>query len=198
MNYYQACHWRDAGEAPKQRLALDAGLALDPANPDLLIAAFNLPKADPVFRNRVRALIKKLIFQMRMRVVAGSDRASACNELAWLIANTEGDLDEAIERSRKSLRDQPDSGAYYDTLARCYFAKGDYEKAVKYQIKAIELEPNRGLIAKQLELFRRTYEQKLGKPAPKPGPPKKRNQGLQLLGSPGLPSVELEGLVPDQ
>jgi len=196
MNYYRACHWRDAGDRQKQRLSLEAGLAHDPTSPDLLIAAFNLPDTDPVFRSRVRKLLAEASFQMRKRVLTGPDRAIACNDLAWLIANTEGDFDEAIRLSRRSLAEQPDNGAYYDTLARCHFAKGDYAGAVKHQIKAAELEPNSGLIIKQLDLFRRTYEEKLGKPAPKPGPPKKKNLGPRLINGSIPPVLEIEGFAP--
>ncbi len=53
----------------------------------------------------------------------------------------------------------PDSGAFYDTLARIYYAKNDYENAWKYQQRAAELEPHSGLIAKQLELFRKVREE---------------------------------------
>ncbi|HLA86065.1 MAG TPA: hypothetical protein VJL29_14835, partial [Thermoguttaceae bacterium] len=190
MDYYQACHWRDAGDRTRQRLAIEAGLIQDPEGADLLIEAFKLPDADPIFREKIRKRIKNVALQLRMRVVTGSDPANACNELAWLIANTEGDLDEAIRLSRRSVDEQPENGAYYDTLARCYFAKGDHAKAVENQIKAFELEPHSGLIAKQLDEFRRAYEKKFGKPAPKPGPPRKKTppapQSLQQSVSPLL------------
>ncbi len=47
-----------------------------------------------------------------------------------------------------------------DTLARVYYAKGDLENAVKYQTKAVELEPHSGLIQHQLDLFRKKLEEK--------------------------------------
>jgi len=192
MDYYLACHWRDAGDRANQRLAIEAGLALDPANSELLIAAYRLPDVDPLFRNKVRKLVRNASVKTRVKMLSSSNRPNACNELAWLIANTEGDFDEAIRLSRESLVGQTDNGAYLDTLAHCYFAKGDYEKAVKYQIKAAELEPHCGLIAKQLGEFRRAYEEKLGKPAPKPGPTKKKSQGPRLIDPSGAPSFEEE------
>jgi len=48
----------------------------------------------------------------------------------------------------------------YDTLARVYYAKGDYENALKHQQKAVELEPHSGLIAKQLELFKKARDER--------------------------------------
>ena len=103
------------------------------------------------------------------------DRATASNNLAWLLASTERNLDEAIRLSRQSLAEQPDTGGYYDTLARCYQAKGDFEEAVRHQLKAVELEPHCGQIARHLETIRKQYEEKLGKPAPEPKPPAKRS-----------------------
>lgn len=181
MDYYLACHWRDEGDHQKERLALEAGLLVDPMNPELLIAAYHLPGADSLFHDKIRDLVHKAVVRMRVAMLTGSDRAIACNDFAWLVANTEGDFDEAIRASRESLEGQTDNGAYHDTLARCYYAKGDYENAVKHQIRAAELEPHSGLIAKQLEWFRQAYEKKFGKPAPKPKPPKKKAQDVDLI-----------------
>ena len=90
------------------------------------------------------------------------ENAAAYNQLAWLVANTEGNLDEALKDSQKSLEilregNDRDTGGYDDTLGRVYFAKGDYQNAVTYQTKAAELEPHSGLIRRQLELFRKTW-----------------------------------------
>jgi tetratricopeptide (TPR) repeat protein len=78
--------------------------------------------------------------------------------LAWLVANTEGDVDEAIRCSKKSLELRPGSASYLDTLGRCYFAKGDLEKAVECQLQAVALEPQMKQMAKQLELFQAALE----------------------------------------
>ena len=180
INYYYACHYRDQGDEDKERLAVEAGIAVDPTNPDLLIAAFNLKKTDPVFHKKIRDMIKAVGLKYRMAIVAGSDRATACNDLAWLIANTEGDFAEAVRLSRESLQEQPDNGAFHDTLARCYYAQGNLEKAVEHQNRAVELEPHSGLIIRQGELFRKDYEKKLGKPAPKPEKAKKKTGENEL------------------
>ena len=54
----------------------------------------------------------------------------------------------------------PTEGGFYDTLARCCFAKGDLDNAVKQQTKAAELEPHSGLIQRQLDFFRKKREEK--------------------------------------
>ena len=51
-------------------------------------------------------------------------------------------------------------GGYLDTLAHCYYAKGDYENAVKYQTEAIKSEPHSQAISRQLEVFRKALAAK--------------------------------------
>ena len=56
-------------------------------------------------------------------------------------------------------------------MAHCYYGKGDYENAVKYQTKAAEMEPHSGLIAKKLRVFRQALERRNAKPIlPTPNP----------------------------
>ena len=85
--------------------------------------------------------------------------ATSYNQFAWLVGNTEGDFDEALRYSKKSIELKPGYGGYYDTLAHVYFAKGDYENALKTQTKAAELEPHSGQIARKLAVFRKKWEE---------------------------------------
>ena len=91
---------------------------------------------------------------MRGEIEKTPEYASGYNQLAWLIGNTEGDFDEALRLIQKAVELSPDNGAFYDTMGRVYYARGDYPNAVKYQSLAAELEPHSGLIAKQLQLFK--------------------------------------------
>ena len=43
-----------------------------------------------------------------------------------------------------------------DTLGHCYFAKKDYESAVKYQTEATRLDPHTAAISRQLKVFKAT------------------------------------------
>jgi hypothetical protein len=69
------------------------------------------------------------------------DRADACNQLAWLLANTGGDLQEALAAAKQATTDRPKSAAFADTLAAVYWAQGNRPEAISWQKKAIELEP---------------------------------------------------------
>ena len=92
------------------------------------------------------------------REQVGERLATACNQYAWLVGNTATDVDEAIRMSRQSVELMPKSGSYYDTLAHCYFAKKDYENAVKCQTLAVKYEPNTLQIKRQLKVFQKALE----------------------------------------
>ena len=71
--------------------------------------------------------------------------AMSLNQLAWMIVDPESqlekkDLDVAMKAALKAnkLAEEKD-GAIMDTVARVYFLKGDHQKAIELQKKAIEL-----------------------------------------------------------
>jgi tetratricopeptide (TPR) repeat protein len=166
MNYFLACQWESKGDAAKHRQYLDEALKVFPTEVDSLIARYRLPNQDPDYRKKTRELIGKAVAGMREDLEKTPEDASNYNQLAWLLGNTEGDLDEALRLAQKSIELGPDNGAYYDTLGRVYYARGDYPNAVKYQSLAAELEPHSGLILKQLQFFKdqlREHPPKQGK-----------------------------------
>jgi tetratricopeptide (TPR) repeat protein len=151
--FFRSRHWRDQGDLQKQREFLDKALEADPHDIDVLIDCYRVDKASDDFHERIKGLIVEAAEDLQQEIRRMPDEATGYNQYAWLIANTEGDYDKALEYSKKSLKLSPDNGGYYDTLARCYYAKQDYEKAVQVQAKAVELEPHSGQIQRQYELF---------------------------------------------
>jgi tetratricopeptide (TPR) repeat protein len=160
MHYFFACHWDAKGDAGKHRDALDKALAADPSDIDVLIGCYRLPRQTPDYHAKILELVKKSAAECREQIAEDPEGASGYNQLAWLIGNTEGDLDEALKCSQKSLELKPGEGGFYDTLARVYFAKGDLQNAVKQQTKAAELDPYSGLIRRQLEFFRKRQQER--------------------------------------
>lgn len=61
------------------------------------------------------------------------------NNYAYFLSETGGDLDRALEMSRKSLDQDPENDTYLDTFAWVLFKKKDYKEALEYQQKALEL-----------------------------------------------------------
>ena len=159
MNFFHACHFQNKGEPAKQREHLDKALEAGPYDVDVMIACYRLPDQTPEYREKVLLLIKELAQRTRKEISKNPDDPTPHNQLAWLIGNTEGDFDEALRYSNRSLQLLPKSGGYLDTLAHVYFGKGDYENAVKFQTMAAELEPHSGLIARKLKVFKKKLQE---------------------------------------
>ena len=159
MHFFFACHFENANDRAKQREHLDKALAADSTEVDVLIACYHFPDKKPEYHKRILALIEHSAVRIRQQVVKEPNSPTSYNEFAWLIGNTEGNFDEALRFSRRSLQLYPRSGGFLDTLAHVYFGKGDYENAVKTQTKAIEFEPHSGLIRRKLELFKKRHHQ---------------------------------------
>lgn len=160
MAYFQACHWEQQGDSAKQRHFLDEALQHDPGEVDTLIACYHLPGQASADRQKLLGLIAKATMAMRKEVENDPDDANACNQFAWLVGNTEGDVDEALRCAHKAAELSPDNGAYFDTLAHVYAGKGDYASAVKYQSRAVELEPHSGLIVRKLSVFQEKLKER--------------------------------------
>jgi len=75
----------------------------------------------------------------RKALSLNQDSPIAANNLAWLIAENQGNLDEALQLATISVAKGPTVAGYYDTLGWVYFKKGLYSNAAKQVRKAIEL-----------------------------------------------------------
>ena len=125
----------------------------------LPISRYRLPDRTAEYHQQTLDLIAKSVEIMQRQIEISPDEPTYYNQVAWLVCNTEGDFDEALKLARKAVELRPFSGAYHDTLAHVYFARGDYKNAVDEQTRAAELEPHSGLINKQLKVFRAKLEQ---------------------------------------
>jgi tetratricopeptide (TPR) repeat protein len=157
MLYFAACAAGQKGDVAKQTELLDKGIIADPNDADVLIGLYRLPNQDEARRKRVKDLIEKSVQFTRAQIDESPEDPTAYNQLAWLIANTYGDFDEAIQLSHKSI-ELKRAGGYLDTLGHCYYAKGDYENAVKYQTEAAKMDSHSQAIVRQLKVFRKALE----------------------------------------
>ncbi|MFV1967570.1 MAG: hypothetical protein ACC628_19245 [Pirellulaceae bacterium] len=170
MHYRFAMHFARTGDKKQQCERLEEAIRHNQYDVDVLIAMHRLPDTDPEWRKgtleRINVVAGKLqdatrryeeIFEnpanQRIRGEVVRALASYHNQFAWLIANTEGDFDEALRASHRSLVLSPDNPSFLDTLGRCCYVTGDLESAVKYQSRAVELEPFTQTIRRQLDLF---------------------------------------------
>lgn len=140
-----------------------------PENPDILIAMKDtcqpgankdyyqktLAERIAEFHEAIATLEREVINSDRiMRKNKEYQLAGQCNQLAWLLSNTNERPSEAVKLSQRSLEIIPDYGIYQDTLARCYFAAGNIDKAIETQELAIKNEPFQRSMLRQLEEFK--------------------------------------------
>lgn len=161
LHYFHACSLPAPGDHKKRLEHLLAAIEADETDADVLIALYRDQQLDPPQREATAQRILKAADEFRGKIQQDPDNPSPYNQLAWLVANTDGDRNEALRCSQKSLelvRADPDAAgseaSLLDTLGHCYFALGDYENAVKYQSRAVKLDRHSGLMYKALHEFR--------------------------------------------
>lgn len=165
MHYFFASSLTKPEERNERiRRLLDA-VSEDPTDADALIAIYRTENLDPPLVEQNRRQIRAAADKFRQQMHEQADSPTPYNQFAWLIANTEGDYHEALRYSEKSLelvRAEPayagSEASFLDTLGRCHYAVGDLENAIKAQSKAVELDPESGLMTKQLEFFRQEWK----------------------------------------
>ncbi len=155
--YFEACRQRSLGAHKQEQLSLEKAYRLYPVNPDILIAMYRVKGADPAYRARVRDMIKSLSRRIQHVIDAGlasgQEDAQDYNLWAWLVSNTEGDYQQAVRYSHRSLELDPDNASFLDTLGRCYYAAKDFDSAIKYQKMAVERQPMVQVMQRQLRQF---------------------------------------------
>ena len=170
MHFFRACHFEHEGERAEQKIELLKAVEEDPSDADVLIAIYRLPNQTVEENSKTIERIEAAIDSFREQIQKAPNSAMALNQFAWLVGNTLGEenlqlAEEAIRNSHRSLEIKPGAAGYLDTLGRCYYAKGDLEKAVRFQREAAQLDPHSGLIREQLELFEAAREQNRRKDA---------------------------------
>jgi len=157
--FFLAHHAEAQGDFDKQRRHLDQALRLAPGNADVLIAMYRMKKATDIYRKATLKKIETLRQTMEKDIKQSPDDAQGYNQWAWLVSNTVGDYDLAVERSLRSLELSPGSASYLDTLGRCYYAAGDLDNAIKVQREAVAKYPYLMVMQRQLKLFEDEWKQ---------------------------------------
>jgi tetratricopeptide (TPR) repeat protein len=168
MHFSHALAFGEESKWKEHCRELEESLKYDQDNADILIAMHRVPAehAPAEWLLQTEQRVKRLQQNYAERMVraeqdyrtlpgemTAANLAMHSNQYAWLVANTFGDFEAALQASLRSLELMPDEAGYLDTLGRCYFANKDYENAIKHQRRAVELEPHSGQIRRQLEQF---------------------------------------------
>ncbi|MHC2069033.1 tetratricopeptide repeat protein [Bremerella sp. T1] len=171
---FRAAAAEKKGDLAAAKKDIDKALKYYEDEADVLIAAYRIGQKDDMWKAKAKEHIDHTIefykpfvekFQKQYEIfkqnsrgddfmgTQGSQMANYCNQYAWLVCNTYGDFDHAIEASELSLEMQPGNGAYLDTLAHCHAAKKDWGAAVKYQRMAVMQYPHSGMIRRKYVEF---------------------------------------------
>ena len=156
---------RKQGNGADELKHLQAAIAVDPTDADVIIAMYRSRDLTPELREKTLKLIDGLSRTFQQQIEENPDEPTNYNQWAWLISNTIGDYQKAIRYSQRSLQLQPEDAGYLDTLGRCYFAAGDLESAVKTQRQAVAKMPHMQVMQRQLEQFEQTLAAKSGQQA---------------------------------
>lgn len=179
LHSYEAKLAAKKGDRKKELEHLDLALEFDPDDADVVIAMYRATGDDAKRRADVLANIQRLGGQLREQIQTEPENPLPYNQLAWLVANTEGDQDEALKLSLKSLELRPATAGFLDTLAHCYYARKDYANAVKYQAMAVDLDPYSPALSRMLKTFREALAKQREESKPPDGetPPPKTESG---------------------
>ncbi len=162
MHYFWSEHHRQNGDREKQKASLEKAVAAYESDADVLIAMHRLVRADAKWKAKTSKLIATAVanYETRIQQMRASGEfeqreriSTLLNQVAWLVGNTEGDFEKAVQNSRRSLELRPHSAGSLDTLGRCYFAAGDLDNALNYQRRAVRLQPYAKQIVRQLNEF---------------------------------------------
>jgi len=154
MHYFEACAAALRGDTIAQRKALEDSLRASAKDVDSLIALYTLADNTPEQRADAVARIRKALEQIEGEIQSVPDDDNSYNEYAWLVANTEGDVQKATRYSKHSLVKSFDSSSYLDTLAHCQAAAGNISAAIRTQSLALRQEPHNRTLRRNLERFK--------------------------------------------
>lgn len=101
---------------------------------------------EEVFIKRAHSLLVKAL-------KSELESADVYNNLAWEFALRKRYPAETIEAALKAHELESDDSNIMDTVAEAYYAADDFEMAVSWEKKALEIDPENGFYKKQLKKF---------------------------------------------
>jgi tetratricopeptide (TPR) repeat protein len=170
VDYHSAIVLLNEGKLDEARPLLASAYRLFPPNVDILIRMYRVD-GDDEWRNLVETTLERTIRMAdssvqearaqakQMGAIGKESLSHELNQYAWLVSNTQGDLQKALNYSLMSLELEVDA-AKLDTCARCYFALGDLENAIMTQKRALRMMPHSPPLQRQLAEFEAAAKKK--------------------------------------
>ena len=169
LGYFRACQAMQENKPDKQWEFLLESLKADKEELDSLIMQWELCQI-PAQENKIAAItddvrkqvdesIEKLLSELDEEIGNnGMDSYGQLNKYAWLAVKTNRHLDKALNYAKDAVNSEPTSSACIDTLAHCYAANGDVDKAIETQLKAVKQDPSSQTLYNNLLNFKKLKE----------------------------------------
>lgn len=163
--------YRATNEPGRMQEALTKAIELDPSNPEpygmlghLFLSSGRTAEAKQQYEQTAKlrpnlvgppTMLGLLNYAEGNRVAAKQwwekalaidpEAVAAANNLAWLVAETGGDLETALQLGRRALQKLPDQPEFNDTVGWIYHLRKSPREAIWYLSQAIEKEPKNAL-----------------------------------------------------
>ncbi len=164
--YYLAKLAVDRGEIEDAKKLLDEAVQLRPDEIDCLILRYQIGNDDPEYKKRTESLINAQLALLKQEMAAQAHNneqleylAQPFNQGAWLMANTDGNYEQALNAAKKALFFSPENPMYLDTLAHVYALGKEYDKAVESQKLAVKYSPQAEIFREALAKFEAKAEE---------------------------------------
>jgi tetratricopeptide (TPR) repeat protein len=163
---YQAQLAVDNEDWVKAKELVDKTLELNPYEIDTIILRHKIcehsPNIDTAYKALMRSIIEKATLSIRQELDGRTHNDPsrfyahvACNQVAWLLANTNGEFTLARDLIEVTMKYEPDSSTYLDTQAHVFVLGKQFDKAIEIQTKAIKLSPEAKLYRDALKRFKK-------------------------------------------
>ena len=158
--YYLAKLAVSRGEIADAKKLLDEAVQIRTDDVDSLILRYQIGNDDEAYKKKTDELIARVIAnakrEMQGRVHVREQieyYAMPFNQAAWLLANTDGDYELALNSAKKAAEFSPCDPSILDTLAHVYALGKEYDKAVETQKKVVQYAPQTTVFRSALKKF---------------------------------------------
>ena len=150
----------ERGEIEEAKKLLDEAIQIRPDEVDCLILRHRIGKDDPQYQEKTDKLINQVIAkakgEMHQHINARDQNerySTPFNQTAWLLANTDGDYELALNAAKKAVYFEPCNPNILDTLAHVYALGKEYDKAIETQKQVVRHTPQTAIFRKALKKF---------------------------------------------
>jgi tetratricopeptide (TPR) repeat protein len=142
FKYYLGTFYEDAEQYDRAEEFIKQAIEADPDNPRYY---FRLGVVYDKWDKKEAS-----IATMRKVIELDPKHANALNYLGYTYADLGKNLDEAERLIKEALKYKPDDGYITDSLGWVYYKKGEYEKALQYLQREVEIVPDDPIMLEHL------------------------------------------------